>query len=500
MELKELYPLQGFEVTQVTRSPSGKVLIQATSSSQSAICPNCQTRSHTRHSAYVRKPQALPCSDTPIQLELMVKRYFCHNSACEKRTFAERIPRTARFYARRTINLDFLLSCIGFEMSAEAASRVCKQLSIQLSPDSMLRMLRATDIAPQEAVRVLGVDDWAKKKGQNYGTILVDLEKRRTIELLPDRTQETLSNWLQKHPEIEIISRDRSFEYKAGIETGAPQAIQVVDRWHLLHNLGEKLREILPGQLKKKPAETQSNATPTYQQRKKYFELVKYLHAKGYSQRLIARVLGLARGTVRRYIADAKVPDWQTRKRLPNQLDIYENYLRKRWKAGCQEVTILWQELQQQGYTGQRKSVARYLKRFKEKMPRYSTRQLVWLFMQDNAELEAEERQSLNALCGENPQLAEIYQLAQTFQRMLRQQVPESLDAWLESMEHCGVPKLQNFAGGLRQDYAAVQAAISYAWSNGQVEGQVNRLKTIKRQMYGRANFDLLRQRVLGPP
>ena len=364
----------------------------------------------------------------------------------------------------------------------------------------MLRMLRATDVSQQEAVRVLGVDDWAKKKGQNYGTILVDLEKHRTIELLPDRTQETLSNWLQQHPEIEIISRDRSFEYKAGIETGAPQAIQVVDRWHLLHNLSEKLREIIPGQLKKKKSEQQINETPTYQKRKKYFELVNYLHAQGYSQRLIARVLGLARGTVRRYIADAEVPDWQPRQARPNQLDVYEKYLRKRWEAGCREVTILWQELQQQGYTGQRKSVARYLKRFQEKMPRHSTRQLVWLFMQDNAELKAEERQSLHVLFGENPQLADIYQLAQTFQRMLRQQVPESLDEWLESMENCGVPKLQNFAYGLRLDYAAVQAAILYDWSNGQVEGQVNRLKTIKRQMYGRANFDLLRQRVLGPP
>ena len=500
MELEELYPLQGFRVTRVTRNWAGKVLIQAASSSRSAVCPYCQTRSRKRHSAYVRKPQALPCSDTPIQLVLSVQRYVCPNPSCEHWTFAERIPQTARFYARRTVNLDFLLSCIGFEMSAEAVSRVCAQLRIQMSPDSVLRMVRATDVSRDEAVCVLGIDDWAKKKGQNYGTILVDLEKRCTIELLPDRTQETLSNWLQKHPEIEIISRDRSFEYKAGIETGAPQAIQVVDRWHLLHNLGEKLLESLPGQLKKKQSEAKSNETPTYQKRKKYFELVNYLHAQGYSQRLIAKVLGLARGTVRRYIADAEVPDWQPRQTRPNQLDIYEKYLRKRWKEGCREVTLLWQELQQQGYTGPRKPVARYLKRFKEKMPRHSTRQLVWLFMQDKDELEAEERQSLNALFVENPKLDELYQLAQTFQRMLRQQAPESLDEWLESMENCGVKKLQNFAFGLRQDYAAVQAAISSDWSNGQVEGHVNRLKTIKRQMYGRANFDLLRQRILGPP
>lgn len=222
MHFEELYPLKGFKITEITRIPSDKVLIKAVSTSQSATCPYCQTPSHKRHSSYNRKPQALPCSDTPVQLVLSVQRYFCQDPDCIRKTFAERIPDTASFYARRTICLETVLKYIAFELSAEAASRVCEQFNVQISADSVLRLIRRMQLSRAEQVRVLGVDDWAIKKGQNYGTILVDLERRCTIELLPDRTQETLSEWLKGHPEIEVISRDRSFEYKAGIEAGAP--------------------------------------------------------------------------------------------------------------------------------------------------------------------------------------------------------------------------------------------------------------------------------------
>ena len=500
MSLEELYPLKGFKITEITRTSSEKVLITASSTNQSAICPYCQTPSLKRHSWYTRNPQALSCSCTSVQLVLHVQRYFCLGPDCVRKTFVERIPDTAHFYARRTRCLETVLQHIAFEMSAEATSRVCQRFNVQVSPDSVLRLIRRISFSQIKPVRVLGVDDWAFKRGQNYGTILVDLERYRAIELLPDRTQDTLRRWLENHPEIKVVSRDRSFEYKAGIEKGAPQAIQVVDRWHLLHNLREKLQEVIPGQRKKDKADGKLKETPSYHQRKKYFELVKYLHDRGYSQRVIARGLGISRGTVRRYQEEAEVPDWRPRKRPPSQLDIYEKYLRRRWAEGSRDITTLWKELQRQGYPGQRKSVARYLKRFQENTPFRSTRKLAWLFMKDASELQDDERAQLRSLFEETPKLLEIYQLTQTFQQMISQQLPEKLDEWLKQMEHCGVKKLQNFAWGLRQDYDAVKAALIYDWSNGQVEGQVNRLKTIKHQMYGRANFDLLRQRVLGPP
>jgi transposase len=500
MRLVELYPLKGFALTEIVTTSSGRVLLKAVSSSRSAICPYCQTHSQKRHSIYVRKPQALPCSHTPIQLVLSVQRYSCENPACTHKTFAERIPDTAHFYSRRTIDLEALLQIMAFEMSAESVGRVGAGLQVSVSPDSVLRLIRKRDIPREPEVRVLGIDDWALKKGQDYGTLLVDLEKHQAIDVLPDRTQHTLGAWLQNHPEIEIISRDRSFEYKASIETAAPQAIQVVDRWHLLHNLQEKLQEIIPSQLKSQKSDGEDRETPTQQKRKKRFQLVRYLRAKGYSQRLIARTLGLSRQTVRRYLELADLPNWERRNHAPSRLDAYRDYLHRRWKDGCHDTSLLWKELKQKGYPLQRKSVAEYLQRFRKPSPAPSARQLVWWFMKDPDRLQAEERIHLKALFAENQKLEEIYRLAQDFQSLLSQRAPERLDDWLVRVESCGVKKLQNFAWGLRQDYEAVQAALSYEWSNGQVEGQVNRLKSIKHQMYGRASFDLLRQRVLGPP
>jgi transposase len=211
-------------------------------------------------------------------------------------------------------------------------------------------------------------------------------------------------------------------------------------------------------------------------------------------------VLGISRGTVRSYLELAEVPDWQFRSYAPSQLDVYRDYLRVRWEEGCQDVSLLWKELQQKGYMGQRKSVAEYLQRFRTPAPFRSTRQLAWLFMKDTDGLQEDDRKYLNALFVGNQKLQEIYLLVQSFRAMLAQRSPQTLDDWLTKMESCDVKKLQSFASSLRQDYEAVNAALLYDWSNGQVEGQVNRLKMIKHQMYGRANFDLLRLRILGPP
>jgi transposase len=498
MHIEELYPLSGFTFSQIETTETGKVLLKAISNSQSAMCPYCHTLSRKRHSVYLRKPQTLPFADTSVRLVLSVQRYICQNPNCGHPTFAERIPNLVDFYSRRTTLLDVLLKGIAFEISAEAVARIGEKLKIKVSADSILRLIRKTDRLPIPKVRILGVDDWASRKGQNYGTILVDLEKHQVIDLLPDRTQHTLRTWLERHPEIEIVSRDRSFEYKAAMDLGAPQATQVVDRWHLLHNLHEKLQEIIPHQLKNGKAEAREKEPPSHQRRKRYFDLVHRLNTQGYSQRVIARALGISRGTVRKYLEIVEVPNWQPHRHPPSRLDLYQEYLHMRWESGCRDITLLWKELQQQGYPGQRKSVAKYLKRFQKSSPLSSHYSLASLFMKDR--LQEREQRYLDSLLLDHPKLQEIYKLTQGFRTLISQKNPETLEDWVTETEHCGIKKLQNFAWGLRQDYPAVKAALAYEWSNGQVEGQVNRLKSIKHQMYGRANFDLLRLRVLGPP
>lgn len=226
--------------------------------------------------------------------------------------------------------------------------------------------------------------------------------------------------------------------------------MQVVDRWHLLHNLQEKLQEIIPTQLKRQKTDPKQKETPSYRKRRKYFELVHYLDGKGHSQRLIARVLGISRSTVRRYLELAEVPDWKSRKPHPSRLDVYRDYLRMRWEEGCQDVTLLWKELQQKGYLGQRKSIAEYPQQFRIHSPFRSTSELAWLFMKNGEELQQEERNHLNSLLIGNQQLQEIYLLEQSFRKLLEQRPPQELDDWLRKMEGCEVKKLQNFAASLR--------------------------------------------------
>jgi transposase len=400
------------------------------------------------------------------------------------------------------MQLNEFLNVLAFETSAESATRICKKLNISISPDTILRHMRAIPFPSSQHVRILGVDDWAFKRNYSYGTILVDLESERVIDLLPGRTAETLANWLADHPEIEYIARDRSKEYRLGIETGAPQAIQIADRWHLFLNLRERIQRTLPEILKRnrKSEGNEKSLSAGAQHRKKMYELVRYLHAKGYSQRAIARALDLNRGTVRNYVRSEAFPDHFKGVPRPSKIDRYEPYLRRRWTQGVHSTTELWREIQTLGYEGKRKSVHRYLRRFREQHPAKTLLQLTWLFIKDDIKLSQDERDHLRSLFAWSEEASSLYQLSQRFTGMIREKKAEQFESWLQDAEGSGFKQMSNFALGLREDQDAVKNALRYSWSNGQTEGHVTRLKMIKRQMYGRANFDLLRIRILGPP
>lgn len=309
------------------------------------------------------------------------------------------------------------------------------------------------------------------------------------------RSAEVLKEWLKANPGVEIISRDRSKEYKAALDEVLPEAIQIVDRWHLYLNLRERLEKILA----KRATQARYPTSETTSKRQKRFEYVRYLHAKGYPTRTIARVLEMNRATVMRYIQADHLPDWKTRKPTKSQLDRFDYYLRKRWREGCRDTTTLWEELKKLGYEGGRNQVHRYLRRYREKW-KPSPGHAAWVFMKSPEDLNEEEQNFLADLMVQNGNLKTIYRLTQGFIEMLSNRESDPFDRWLMDAESCGVKIFENFAAGIRLDYEAVKNALQYSWSNGQTEGQVTRLKLIKRQMYGRANFDLLRIRVLGPP
>lgn len=539
--------LPGCLIDEIEQGEQG-LIIWAHMNSLMAICPTCRQSSMCVHSTYTRAPQDLPLGEQAVHIRLRVRRFRCGNLACARQTFAEQLPALLPKHAQRTARLTRTLCAIGFAVGGEAGTRLLRQMQMTTSPRTLLRLLRTAPASSVYPVRILGVDDWAMRKGHTYGTILIDLERHRPIDLLPDRSAATLATWLQGHPEVEIITRDRSTEYACGASAGAPSALQIADRWHLLQNLRQMLERLmsrLSPRLKQLPAleagdvpvgtqtvrprlrlspkdkaasaASQARAEATYQQ-------VQALRKRGYKIRQTANKLTMSRTTVRKYFYAEVFPERAKRQATPSMLDSYLPYLEVRHQAGCENAKQLWRELREQGYPGAYIQISRWLRQRRQavalttpgpyreavtaaitdrvaaaKPPALpSAKQLAWLLIQEPEKLEPSETVTLKRIC-QDAQLEQIYQRAQQFRLMVRHHEATTLDLWLEACDRSNVSDLITFAAGIRQDYAAVRAALTTQWSNGQTEGQVNRLKFIKRSMYGRAKFDLLRCRVLHP-
>lgn len=420
-----------------------------------------------------------------------------------------------------------------------------------VSLNTILCQLRQLNLSPGLTPRVLGVDDWAQRKGHTYGTILVDLERRTVIDLLPDRTRETLTQWLREHPGVEIISRDRAEVYAEGASNGAPTATQVADRWHLLKNLGEALFKVLQRHhqtIERTLANTQNASATTLtsemaevsaipnmvtpipevttsvegemqltdagQRRTQRVDRVQQLYQQGWTKRAIAAHLHLDPKTIRRYL-NLSVPLVQQRRTRHSMLEPFKPYLWERWQAGCHNAAQLFRDLQAQNFQGKSSIVRTYIRALRHQagVPSRShssqdttagpaqqpptLRTLLWCILGKPEAQTAEEQQLINQLMAAHPKLAVTIRLAQDFAAMVRQRQVDQLPAWLVRARQSETTAFHNFARSLQRDYEAVSAALSLPWSNGPTEGHINRLKCLKRQMYGRANFDLLRLRLL---
>ncbi len=509
-------------------------------------CPLCGTSSRRIHSHYPRTLTDLPWGALRVRLELTVRKFFCDMPTCVRRIFTERLPEVAAPYARRTTRLADVLRLLAIAVGGQLGSRVLKRLRTPISATTLLRLIRRTPLATRPTPRVLGVDDWSQRRRKTYGTILVDLECRAIVDLLPDRTAETLAAWLRDHPEIEIISRDRFGAYAEAARTGAPQARQVADRWHLLRNLAEALEEVLlhqrpalraavaaatavgspspeadtaPGPLTPtRPRSAQQRQAELSRQRHalrvEQYETIRWLSAAGADVAAIARCLGISRRTVHRYRALTEPPEPKRphRPRRRRVLTPYEPYLLQRWQEGCHTGMRLFREIRAQGFAHGASNVMRFVAQLRRDeaagQPAGTTarakaastptaRHVAMLFLRRPEDLEADEQAYLTRLRDADATVAAAYDLTQFFATMVRERGGDQLDTWLDEAAACAAPALSRFAKGLRADYDAVRAGLTEEWSNGQTEGQVNKLKLIKRQMYGRAKFDLLRQRVL---
>jgi transposase len=526
MHASHLLPhLAAFRITSVTQADD-RLTLDISPKTHTARCPVCARRTGRIHSRYVRSAHDLPCGGVPLVLRLHARRFVCRNRRCARRIFCERVPTLVLPRCRRTAQLTQSLIEIGFALGGEGGSRLAGVLSMTASSAHLLRLLRCEPPPTEKPVRVLGVDDWAKRKGRSYGTILVDLERHCPIDLLPDRTSETLATWLIDHTGVEILSRDRGKDYAEGGRQGAPNAAQVADRWHLFKNLGDVLERVLIREHRRllnavaqvqeaRPVDPPPEQELTRAEREKQdrrarrverYETVQGLKVKGLSISAIARATGLTWNTVKKLASAPSFPERAVRRPGPVSVVPYDAHLRGRWEAGCRNAEQLWRELRAMGYQGSDQTVRRHIAVWRLADPPlptgtsafqpYTPRHVAWVFMQQPATLSAEEVDYLKRLQTDD-QMADLYDLVQTYCRMIRDRDAACLDVWLGAAQGSPFRDLRGFALHLQQDRAAVCAALSLPWSNGQTEGQITRLKLLKRQMYGRAKLDLLRLRML---
>jgi len=479
-------------------------------------------------------------------LHLWVRKFACVAPSCQQRIFTERLPAVVPPYARRTARQADLLRAVAFALGGAPGSRLLDRVRMAASASTLIRLIRRTELPEPTAPRVLGVDEWARRKGRTYSTILVDLERRQVVDLLPEQSADAFADWLAAQRQVEIVSRDRAGAYAEGATRGAPQALQVADRWHILRNLAAALEHQLaqhstaitqafappptPALADAAPLETgrepvappltraQLLSAQRRTARLERFETVRNLHAAGASLHAVARQTGVSRHTVQKYVRAPAFPEYQSRAPRPSRLDPYKPYLLERWNAGCHDGTQLWREIQAQGYRGGRsialdffaalrrqQGLTRWSRRRNgdtapatEPQPRPpSRRQLVWQVMKRPETLTEAEQEVVTQVRQVHGDLDAAVQLTQEFAHLVRERHVTALEPWLWRVANSELSALRSFAAGIQRDKAAVVAALEWEWSQGQVEGSVNRLKLIKRGMYGRAKFDLLRKRVL---
>jgi transposase len=397
----------------------------------SAVCPGCQSISRSRHSRYWRSLKDLPVQGTPVILRLHVGRWRCRNAGCERQIFTQHLSEVCAPHARQTKRSGEIIAMVGRALGGRPGQRLMSRLGMPLSADTLIRRVKkaARRSALPHPIRVLGVDDWAWSKGQTFGTILVDLERSQVVDLLPTRSADSLVEWLAQYPEVTIVSRDRQGVYSEGARRGAPEAVQVADRFHLVLNLIQAverhlavnrrhLRIARPSapalppsptteevKSQSKPIQVRSSvmmqqmevARQRRQQKLELFRTIKQMRAAGMKVSLIARQLGLCRRRIDKWIQLDELPERSRMQPRPGMPESFRDYLRQRWEAGCRQSLV-------------------------------------------------------------------------------------------------------RFVRTLKQDLSAVEAAVSKPWSNGPVEGQLNRVKMLKRQMYGRAGIELLRARLLPEP
>lgn len=517
--------LRGVQVQQVERA-ADRVVIKARAAASGAVCPDCGAESVRVHGRYQRSLRDAALGGTPLVIELQIRRFVCAQGGCPRRTFAEQITGLTTPHARYSPPLRAALTSIAVALAGRAGARLARALGMTVGRDTLLNLLRALPDPDVGPVAVLGVDDFALRRGNRYATILVDLERRRPVDVIEGREAQPVAAWLAEHPEIEVVCRDRGRAYAEAARSAAPQALQVADRWHLWHNLCEAVERTVaahhgcikaafvaaeppPVEVHLPPPEgycdVRGRPRPLVARTTERYAAVQELVAAGRSLRGISRDLDLDYYTVRRYARAGSLSELLASAiHRSTLLDEFKPDLYQQFTQGQRNASQLFRQIRQQGYTGSRTTVSRYLQLLKGTVvapppprPIPPPRKAANWILTNPDNLQPEQALSLKEVQAACPELEATAGHVRSFAAMIRHRRGDQLPAWIEHVRHDDLPHVRQFAEGLLQDQDAVTAGLSTAWSSGQVEGQNTRTKLIKRMGYGRANFDLLRKRIL---
>ena len=524
-------------VIHLIRWTGDEIVLDASGAAAAGVCPTCGTASGYVHDRYTRQPRDLPWRGRRVRLRLIVRRFRCLNDACRRRTFAERFDPVLRRYAHFTAEAEAALLHYGRTTGGEAGALIAVCSGLHASADTLLRLLRRSPTQPMSTPRVLGIDEFSLARRHRYATVLVDLETHRPVDVLNTHKAEPVAAWLKAHPGVQVLVRDRAGAFADAGRQGAPDAIQVADRFHIVQSASQALDELLRGRRRRiehatihaepmpitapavpdrPPSKERLRSETARARRVQKWETVRQRHAAGEPISRIARELGMSRMTVRHLL---RTPEPPPPIRMPPRpgglsspsLQPYVCYLQDRWQAGCTNFAQLTREIRALGYAGSGSLVSQALLPWRPPRPsrgsaprhgrrrlrRYSVR---WLCLRPPDQLATDEHAALDQVLAEDDELAKGYALLQQFRHVVAERTVAGLGCWLAEAEASGLAPFASLAKGLQDDRTAVEAGLRLPWSNGPVEGLVTRVKLVKRQGYGRAKLDLLRSRLIVAP
>lgn len=491
------------------------VVIYLRSAAQNAICPSCARASARIHSRYWRHAADVPLSGNAVRIRVQSRRFFCDEAECDQQIFCERFPGVLEPYARLTDRAKQVLLELTHASNAEQAARVGRLIGLERSGASLITLQRRESFQC-ESPDAIGIDEFAWRRGSKYGTLIVDLQRHMPIDLLPTDRVEEVSHWFERHPPVSVVSRDRDEVFAKAARETVPDALQVADRFHLVKNVLDAFRQFLLSRRWKTAAredggkddecsspdvdhaEDRRTSTP---RKRMAWEQVHTFAKQGLTISAIARSSGMNRRTVRKYLKATEPPVFRVSVGRPSKADPYVDYLLQRWKEGERNSAKLYEEICERGYEGAPGTLRHIVARWRTGEPGQKKQPdpppPVKLAIRWRRKLEEGQAAELDAFLSLNPELDAAYRLKESFREAMAAKNVAQLDRWIAWAASSGIACFQSLAKGMRRDYGAVSASFTSAWSNGQCEGQITRVKLIKRMGYGRAKPDLLRARVL---